>query len=65
MTVLEENGILDIIVESNGKKRRESVTGIKPTVTDADLYEIATSIANLLAEPVALIRRRISKSYTA
>lgn len=65
MTVIESNGVLEIVLDANGKTRRESITGIKPAATDADLFEIAQGIANLLAEPVSDVRRRIVKSYTA
>jgi hypothetical protein len=65
MTVVEKNGVLEIVLSANGKTRRESITGVKPTATDADLYEIATSIANLLADTVSDIRRRVTKVYTA
>jgi len=65
MTVVEQNGVLEIVVESNGRSRRESITGIKPTATDTDIYEIATNIANLLSEPVTAIRRRVVKTYAA
>jgi len=50
-------------LSANGKTRRESITGIKPAATDADLFEIAQGIANLLADPVSDVRRRIVKSY--
>jgi len=65
MTVVEKNGVLEIVLSANGKTRRESITGVKPTATDAELYEIATSIANLLADTVSDIRRRVTKVYTA
>lgn len=65
MTVIEKNGVLELVLMSNGKTRRESVTGIKPSATDSDLYEIAVGITNLLVDSVSDIRRRITKSYAA
>lgn len=65
MTVIEKNGVLEIVFDVNGKTRRESITGIKPTATDSDLFEIAQAISNLLADAVSDVRRRIVRSYAA
>ncbi|BAL81536.1 DUF1659 domain-containing protein [Caldisericum exile] len=65
MTVLEKNGVLEIVFDVNGKARRESITGIKPSATDADLFEVAQSIINLLSDTVSDVRRRIVKTYAA
>jgi len=65
MTVIEKNGVLEILVVSNGKTRRETITGIKPSATDADLFEIASAVQNILSEPVSDVRRRIVKTYAA
>ncbi|MGB9855734.1 MULTISPECIES: DUF1659 domain-containing protein [Caldisericum] len=65
MTVVEKNGVLEIVFDVNGKTRRESITGIKPTATDADLFEVAQGIINLLSDTVSDVRRRIVKTYAA
>jgi hypothetical protein len=65
MTVTERNGTLVLVINDGTKLRRESVTGIKPTATDQDLYDIATAIANLLNDTVQEIRRVATKSYSA
>lgn len=65
MTVIEKNGVLEILVVSNGKTRRETITGIKPSATDADLFEIASAVQNILSEPVSDVRRRIVRTYAA
>lgn len=65
MTVAEQNGVLEIIVLNNGKKRMESIRGIVPTASDSDLNEIATGIAGLLSDTLSEIRRVITKSYVA
>ncbi|MFU2158441.1 DUF1659 domain-containing protein [Caldisericum sp. AR60] len=65
MTVVEKNGVLEIVFDVNGKTRRESITGIKPTATDTDLFEVAQGIINLLSGTVSDVRRRIVKTYAA
>ena len=65
MTVIEKNGNLVLVLSDGTKTRRESVTGIKPTASDQDLYDIATAIADLLNDTVQDIRRVATKSYSA
>jgi hypothetical protein len=65
MTVIEKNGNLVLVLNDGTKLRRESVTGIKPTASDQDLYDIATAIANLLNDSVQEIRRVSAKDYSA
>jgi len=64
MTVIEKNGTLVLVLNDGTKLRRESITGIKPTASDQDLYDIANAIANLLNDTVQEIRRVSSKSYS-
>jgi hypothetical protein len=66
MTVTEENGRLELRFDAgNGKVRRESVTGVKPSATDQDVYDVATGIANLISDALEGIYLRSAKSYAA
>ena len=66
MTVTEENGRLELRFDvGNGKVRRESLTGVKPSATDQDVYDVATGIANLISDALEGIYLRSTKSYTA
>ena len=66
MTVTEENGRLELRFDAgNGKVRRESVTGVKPSATDQDVYDVATGIANLISDALEGIYLRSVKSYAA
>ncbi|MGC8721955.1 MAG: DUF1659 domain-containing protein [Caldisericaceae bacterium] len=66
MTVTENPGRLQVIFTvSATQKRTESITNVKPTATDQDLYDIGSAIANLLNDTLSDIRRSSSKSYAA
>jgi hypothetical protein len=65
MTVIEKNGNLVLVLNDGTKTRRESITGIKPTASDQDLYDIANAIADLLNDGVQEIRRVSAKDYSA
>ncbi len=66
MTVIQENGRLELLFDAgNGKSRRESITGVKPAAADQDIYDIATGIANLISDTLQDIRLRSTKSYSA
>jgi hypothetical protein len=65
MTVTEKNGNLVLVLNTGTKLRRETVTGIKPTASDQDLYDIANAIADLLNDGVQEIRRVSAKDYSA
>ena len=66
MTVTQQNGRLELQFDAgNGHVRRESITGVKPSATDQDIYDIATGIANLITDALSGIYLRSVKSYTA
>lgn len=66
MTVVENLGSLEIVLSTGATTtRRESIRNIRPTATDADLYDIAVAIANLINDPLASIRRVVTKEYVA
>jgi len=64
MTVIEKNGTLVLVLNDGTKLRRESITGIKPTASDQDLYDIANAIANLLNDTVQEIRHTSAETYS-
>ncbi len=66
MTVTEENGRLEFLFDAgDGKVRRESVTGVKPTVADQDIYDVATGIADLINDTLQSVRLTSRKNYSA
>jgi len=66
MTVTQSNGRLNIrFVVSGDTTRNEGITGIKPTASDQDCYDIANAIANLIDNTLSSIQRSDYKSYSA
>ncbi len=66
MTVTQKNGRLELLFDAgNGKTRRESITGVKPSASDQDIYDIASGIANLISDALQEIRLVSQKSYSA
>lgn len=66
MTVTEANGRLEIIFSlPNSTAQMESVSNIKPTATDQDLYDIGNATANFIDDTLSDIRRIARKSYSA
>ena len=66
MTVVQNPGRLEIIFAlPDDRTRRESIMNIRPTATDADLYDIGVAIANLLNDTLSDIRLVSTKAYVA
>lgn len=66
MTVVDQLGYVTIYLDAgDGDTVSVRLNNIKPTATDQDVYDVATTVAGLLAYPIDSIRRTLRKDYSA
>lgn len=62
MTVIQNPGRLQLVFSlPDEKTRTEAISNIRPTAQDQDLYDVANAIADLISDPLSLIRVSTSK----